>query len=73
MNGYTVACGVDGIYAGVMNPTRDDGTKTWKAKTECTENAIKAVCEWLIKTNNVGGYTFKSDDMKLYNIEVTVL
>lgn len=49
MNRYTVGCGFDGIYAGIMNPTKDDGTKTWKVKSECTEEAIAAVAAWIAK------------------------
>ena len=48
MNNYTVACWQDGIYAGVMKPTREDGTKQWKTKTECTDEAIDAVMKHML-------------------------
>lgn len=31
------------IFVGEMNPTKENGTKTWKAKTECTQESIEAV------------------------------
>lgn len=48
MNNFTVACGNDGIYAGIMKPTRDDGAKQWKRKTECTHDAVVAVRDWML-------------------------
>lgn len=45
MNGYTVACGVDGIYAGIMNPTRDDG----KLKPNVQRMRLKLYVNGLLK------------------------
>ena len=42
---YHVGCGEFGIYAGTMNPKGD----TWKRKTECTNEAMKAVAQYLLQ------------------------
>lgn len=55
MNQYTVDCCADGIYAGIMKPTKDDGTKVWKVKSKCTENAIGAVKRWMQSQAEVEG------------------
>lgn len=62
MNNFTVACGNDGIYAGIMKPTREDGTKQWKRKTECTRNAIIAVRDWMLEkaeSEGISSYAYE--------------
>lgn len=49
MNKFSVAYCIDGIYAGIRNPTKDNGIVTWKTKTKCTEEAIGAVKQWMEK------------------------
>lgn len=56
-NNFTVACWQDGIYAGIMKPTRDDGTKQWKTKTKCTDEAVDAVMRWFLELANKNNQT----------------
>lgn len=44
---YHVSAGVFGIYCGTLNNPRKDGTITWKNKTECTDEALCAVRDFL--------------------------
>ena len=66
-NIYTVACWLDGIYAGIMKPTRDDGTKQWKVKSECTNQAIDAVMRYMLskaKADGTPSYAVQWTDSK---------
>ena len=45
---YHVGCGCFGIYAGVLNPRNKN---EWKDKTECPDEALKAVRHWATVLN----------------------
>ena len=45
MSEYHIGCGLAGIYAGVLNPKNQS---EWKDKSECTEQAIAAVRDYMI-------------------------
>lgn len=68
MHKYTVACGSDGIYAGIMNHTKEDGTKSWKIKSECTEAALEAAFDFIVNKCN-GTYCRKINN-KTYIMEI---
>lgn len=42
---YHVGCGALGIYAGTLNRKNKN---LWQSKTECTDEAINAVRDWMI-------------------------
>lgn len=68
MNRFSVAYCLDGIYAGIRNPTKDNGMVTWKTKTKCTDEAIGAVKQWMEKQaqeNNQNQYTVLWNDSNL--------
>ena len=44
---YHVGCGLAGIYAGTLNPKTKDGYRTWRNKSDVTEEAIEAVARYL--------------------------
>lgn len=52
MADYHVGCGAFGIYAGTLN--RKD-KNLWQSKTECTDEAINAVRDWMIN-ELLGGF-----------------
>ena len=45
---YHVGAGAFGIYCGTLNKPDKDGAITWHNKTECTDEAIRAVCDFLL-------------------------
>lgn len=45
MSKYCVGCGLAGIYAGVLNPKNQS---EWNDKSECTEQAIAAVRDYMV-------------------------
>ena len=52
---YHVGCGAFGIYAGTLNARNKN---LWGNKTECTEEAINAVRDYMI-LNSLGGLDCK--------------
>lgn len=61
---YHVSAGAFGIYAGIVNPKRKDGSQTWKSKTEVTDEALCAVRDYLslqAKVNGEDAYGFEWD------------
>ena len=42
---YHVGCGCFGIYAGTLKPQNKN---EWKDKTECTDEALKAVRDYMV-------------------------
>lgn len=42
---YHVGCGAFGIYAGTLNKTKT----MWQNKTECTDEAINAVRDYMVQ------------------------
>lgn len=76
---YHVGCGAFGIYAGTLNSKNKN---LWQNKTECTDEALCAVRDYLIQEclgglhgdKSSGGYVTKKDiadalrsDYKLIN------
>lgn len=78
MTEYHVGCGAFGIYAGTLEPRN----KTmWRNKTDCTEEAITAVRDYIIteclggldcdkKTS--GGYEWNLKDGRAVELRVTI-
>jgi hypothetical protein len=59
---YHVGCGAFGIYAGTLNAKN----KTlWQNKTECTDEAINAVRDYMI-FELLGGFDCKKTDTSAY-------
>lgn len=52
---YHVGCGAFEIYAGTLNKEKT----MWKAKTKCTDEAIEAVRDYMVK-ELLGGYNIKT-------------
>lgn len=44
---YHVGAGLFGIYCGTLNKPLKNGSVTWKNKTECTNEALCAVRDFL--------------------------
>lgn len=44
---YHVGAGLFGIYCGTLNKPLKNGSVTWKNKTECTDEALCAVRDFL--------------------------
>ena len=44
---YHIGCGLAGIYAGTLNRKNKDGYRTWRDKSDVTEEAIEAVARYL--------------------------
>lgn len=47
MTEYHVGAGLFGIYCGTLNKPLKNGSVTWKNKTECTDEALCAVRDFL--------------------------
>lgn len=54
---YHVGCGFFGIYAGILKPNKPT---EWKGKTECTDEAIEAVRDYMID-HCLGGFECRKD------------
>ena len=70
---YHVGAGLFGIYCGVLNKPRKDGSVTWKDKTECTNEAFCAVRDFLIQKVESeelsrGGYEWTTTDGKVVRL-----
>lgn len=76
MSEYHVGCGIAGIYAGVLK-----GKEEWKDKTECTNEAIVAVRDYMIDEcldgingNKIsGGYQWKLKDGRTIQLIVKII
>lgn len=75
---YHVAAGLFGIYAGTLK----DNKTEWKNKTECTDEALKAVRDYIIdeclggtncSKSNTGGYTWKLKDGRTVELTVSIM
>ena len=73
---YHVGCGLAGIYAGTLK-----NKDTWKDKTECTDEAINAVRDYMVDTllgginspnGNTSGYEWKLKDGRTVELRVTI-
>ena len=47
MTEYHVGAGLFGIYCGTLNKPLKNGSITWRNKTECTDEALCAVRDFL--------------------------
>ena len=74
---YHVGCGVFGIYAGITNK----GKTEWKTKTECTDEAIDAVRDYMVSEclggfdcpkGKTGGWTWKLKDGRTVELRVSI-
>ena len=73
---YHVAAGLFGIYAGILK-NKDE----WKDKTECTDEAIEAVRDYMVSEclggfdcskQETGGYSWKLKDGRCVELRVTI-
>ena len=49
---YHIGCGAFGIYAGTLNAKNK---KLWQSKTECTDEAIDAIRDYMVQ-ELLGGF-----------------
>lgn len=75
---YHVGCGAFAIYAGTLNSRNKN---LWQNKTECTDEAIEAVRDYMIakllggiRTPNptTGAYEWKLKDGRIVELRVTI-
>lgn len=73
---YHVAAGLFGIYAGILK-NKDE----WKDKTECTDEAIEAVRDYMIdeclggfdcSKQETGGYSWKLKDGRSVELRICI-
>ena len=72
---YHVSCGAFGIYAGTLKNKEE-----WKDKSDCTDEAIEAVRDYLIQErlgglyteNTQGGYSWKLKDGRTVKLIVKI-
>lgn len=78
MPNYHVGCGAFGIYAGTLNSKNKN---LWQSKTECTDEAICAVRDYMIQellggleceTGSTSGYIWRLKDDRIVELRVTV-
>ena len=75
---YQVGCGAFAIYAGTL---KSRNKNLWQNKTECTDEAINAVRDYMVQEllggfdcskGNSGGYEWKLKDGRIVELRVTV-
>lgn len=71
---YHIGCGAFGIYAGTLNSKNKN---LWQNKTECTDEAICAVRDYMygefIKANKTtGGWKWDTKDGKVVELRISV-
>lgn len=75
---YHVGCGAFGIYAGTLN---SKNKTLWQNKTECTDEAICAVRDYMVDDclggldcakAKTGGYQWTLKDGRIVELRVTV-
>lgn len=73
---YHVGCGLAGIYAGILKNKEE-----WKDKTECTEEAIEAVRDYMVDEllgglectkGNGGGYSWHLKDGRDVELKICI-
>lgn len=78
MANYHVGCGAFAIYAGTLNPKNKN---LWAHKTECTNEAIDAVRDYMVdhclggfdcKTAATGGYEWSLKDGRIVELRVSI-
>lgn len=75
---YHIGCGAFGIYAGTLNSRN----KTlWQNKTECADEAINAVRDYMVQEclggfectkSKTGGYEWRLKDGRYIELRVTM-
>lgn len=77
MSEYHVGCGLFAIYAGTLNKDKT----VWKNKTECTNEAINAVRDFMVqellggfdcRNGNTGAYEWTLKDGRIVELRVTI-
>lgn len=78
MKEYHIGCGFFGIYAGTLKPkTKNE----WENKTECTDEALRAVRDYMVMEllgginctkAKAGGYTWTLKDGRTVELVVSV-
>lgn len=75
---YHIGCGAFAIYAGTLN---SKNKSMWQNKTECTDEALCAVRDYMINEclgglkkpkNKIGGYKWKLNDGRIVELYVTI-
>lgn len=74
-NKYHVGCGAFGIYAGTLKNKEE-----WKDKSDCTDEAIEAVRDYLIQecldglnsNKTTGGYSWKLKDGRTVKLIIAI-
>ena len=75
---YHIGCGAFGIYAGTLNSRNKS---LWQNKTECTDEAINAVRDYMVqeclggfdcRKGNSGGYQWTLKDGRVVELRVTI-
>lgn len=74
---YHVGCGTFGIYAGTLKNENE-----WRDKSDCTDEAIEAVRDYLIQEclggflhsdkPNIGGYSWKLKDGRTVKLMIEI-
>lgn len=75
---YHVGCGAFGIYAGTLNPKNKS---MWKNKTECTDEAIGAVVDYMVmeclggfdcSKAKIGGFEWTMKDGRTLELMISI-
>lgn len=75
---YHVGCGAFAIYAGTLN---NKNKSLWQNKTECTDEAINAVRDYMMgeclggldcSKGSTGGYEWTLKDGRIVELQVTI-
>lgn len=75
---YHVGCGIFGIYAGTLNSRNKN---LWQNKTECTDEAINAVRDYMVlellggtdcKKTDSSGYEWTLNDGRIVTLSVSI-
>ena len=74
-NKYHVGCGAFGIYAGILKNKEE-----WKDKSDCTEETIEAVRDYLIQEclgglnsdKTTGGYSWKLKNGRTVKLMIAI-
>lgn len=73
---YHVNCGMFGIYVGILKNKEE-----WKDKSDCTDEAIEAVRDYLVQEclggldcskDTKGGYSWKLKDGRIVKLIVAI-
>ena len=74
---YHVGCGAFGIYAGTLNSKNKN---LWQNKTECTDEALSAVRDYMVQeclgglrgSKSSGGYAWTLQDGRIVELCVVI-